>query len=46
VPLGNLEDGSPFGLFLLAKEGREDLLFSFLSAFEQTFERVKGPKLA
>ncbi|KAG0650131.1 amidase [Hyphodiscus hymeniophilus] len=46
VPLGNQEDGSPFGLFLLVKEDREDLLFRFMSAFEDTMERVKGPSLS
>ena len=46
VPLCNREDGSPFGLFLLVKDGREDLLFRFMSAFEATMERVKGPSLS
>ncbi|KAN0105996.1 amidase signature enzyme [Hyaloscypha variabilis] len=45
VPLGNLENGYPYGLFLLARAGREDLIFRFMSAFEATFPKVKGPRL-
>ena len=45
VPLGNLENGYPYGLFLLARSGREDLIFRFMSAFEATFPKVKGPRL-
>jgi len=44
VPLGNLpETGLPYGLFLLAREGREDLIFRFMSAFEATFDKIQGP---
>jgi amidase len=46
VPLGNQEDGSPFGLFLLVREGREDLLFRFMSAFEATMPKSKGPRFS
>ena len=46
VPLGNQDDGSPFGLFLLVKDGREDLLFRFMSAFEATMEGIKRPSLS
>lgn len=45
VPLGNQDDGSPFGLFLLVKDGREDLLFRFMSAYEDSMERIRGPSL-
>ena len=45
VPLGNLENEYPYGLFLLARAGREDLIFRFMSAFEATFPKVKGPRL-
>jgi hypothetical protein len=45
VPLGNLEDGYPYGLFLLARAGREDVIFRFMSAFEATFPKIKGPRL-
>ena len=43
VPLGNQDDGSPFGLFLLVKDGREDLLFRFMSGWEETVKRIRGP---
>jgi amidase len=45
VPLGNLENGHPYGLFLLARAHREDLLFRFMSAFEATFREIDGPVL-
>ncbi|KAJ8132474.1 hypothetical protein O1611_g1152 [Lasiodiplodia mahajangana] len=35
MPLGTLDyNGRPFGLAIIAKAGREDLMFSFMSAFE------------
>jgi len=41
VPLGNLKtDGRPYGLFLLAKRGREDLMFRFMSAWEATMPKI------
>lgn len=43
VPLGNLENGYPYGLFILARAGSEDLLFRFMRAFEATFPKIKGP---
>lgn len=46
VPLGNQDDGSPFGLFLLVRENREDLLFRFMSAFEATMHKIQGPSLS
>lgn len=39
VPLGKLDyNGRPFGLAIIAKAGREDLLFAFMSAFEAVSE--------
>ncbi|KAI8253985.1 putative amidase [Colletotrichum sp. SAR 10_98] len=44
VPLGNLEtNGQPFGLFVTAPEGREDLLFRFMGAFYATFQAIEKP---
>ncbi|KAH9225423.1 hypothetical protein K456DRAFT_1776035 [Colletotrichum gloeosporioides 23] len=44
VPLGNLEtNGQPFGLFVTAPEGREDLLFRFMGAFYATFRAIEKP---
>lgn len=44
VPLGNLEtNGQPFGLFVTAPEGREDLLFRFMGAFYATFPAIEKP---
>ncbi|KAF3797676.1 putative amidase [Colletotrichum gloeosporioides] len=44
VPLGNLEtNGQPFGLFVIAPEGREDLLFRFMGAFYATFPAIEKP---
>ncbi|KAH8898126.1 amidase signature enzyme [Thozetella sp. PMI_491] len=38
VPLGTLSyNGRPFGLTLIAKAGREDVLLRFMSAYEATF---------
>lgn len=35
VPLGTLSyNGRPFGLAIVAQAGREDLLFTFMSAWE------------
>ncbi|KAJ4307957.1 hypothetical protein N0V84_012385 [Fusarium piperis] len=39
VPLGKLDyNGRPFGLAIIAKASREDLLFAFMSAFEAVSE--------
>ena len=44
VPLGNLKNnGQPFGLFVLARAGREDLLLQFMSAHHATAQIVKAP---
>jgi hypothetical protein len=47
MPLGILDYlGRPFSLAVIAKAGREDLIFQFLSAFEVTFpKRVVPPQL-
>jgi amidase len=47
MPLGTLDHlGRPFSLAVIAKAGREDLIFQFLSAFEITFpKRVVPPQL-
>lgn len=47
MPLGILDHlGRPFSLAVIAKAGREDLIFQFLSAFEATFpKRVVPPQL-
>uniref|UniRef100_A0A8H7NGZ5 Amidase domain-containing protein n=1 Tax=Bionectria ochroleuca TaxID=29856 RepID=A0A8H7NGZ5_BIOOC len=40
MPLGVLKDyGRPFGLAIMARAGREDILFTFMSAFEATFPK-------
>ncbi len=44
VPLGNLaKNGQPFGFFVLAPGGREDVLLRFMEAFHPTFPRIQGP---
>ncbi|KAK2777972.1 glutamyl-tRNA amidotransferase subunit [Colletotrichum kahawae] len=44
VPLGNLEtNGQPFGFFVTAPEGRDDLLFRFMGAFYATFPAIEKP---
>ncbi|KAI1478464.1 amidase signature enzyme [Daldinia eschscholtzii] len=44
VPLGRLDGvGQPFGLFALAREGREDTLLQFMFLFEETFPSPPGP---
>jgi len=47
MPLGILDYLSrPFSLCVIAKAGREDLIFQFLSAFEATFpKRAVPPQL-
>ncbi|RWA09269.1 hypothetical protein EKO27_g5841 [Xylaria grammica] len=44
VPLGRMErNGQPFGLFVLARENREDVLLKFMHLFEGTFAQVGLP---
>lgn len=46
VPLGNTQsDGRPYGLFLLAQTGREDLMFRFMSAWEATMPKIDRSRL-
>ena len=46
MPLGLLDyNGRPFGLGLIAKAGREDLIFQFMSAYEATFPKRPIPEL-
>lgn len=48
VPLGTIDyNGRPFGLAIIAKAGREDLIFAFMSAFEAVSKpRAVPPRLA
>jgi amidase len=44
MPLGTLDYlGRPLSLCVIAKAGREDLIFQFLSAFEDTFRKRAIP---
>lgn len=45
VPLGNMENGQPYGLFLLAKRHQEHKLFQFMSAFEATLPKIDPPHI-
>jgi amidase len=47
VPLGTIDyNGRPFGLAIIAKAGREDLIIEFMSAFEAVpKERPVPPQL-
>lgn len=45
VPLGQLKNGLPYGLFVLARAGEDKRIFQFMSAFEQTVERIGLPIL-
>ncbi|KAJ3558677.1 hypothetical protein NPX13_g9661 [Xylaria arbuscula] len=47
MPIGTLDyNGRPFGLAIIAKAGREDVMFSFMSAFEANSEpRAVPPTL-
>ncbi|KAI1302931.1 amidase signature enzyme [Xylaria venustula] len=44
VPLGRMEsNGQPFGLFVLAREHREDILLKFMHLFEASFPPAALP---
>ena len=44
MPLGVLDYlGQPFGLAIMAPKGREDVLFEFMSAFEEVFAKSVVP---
>lgn len=46
MPLGTLEyNGRPFGLSVMARECREDLLFAFMKAWETSFPWRPIPKM-
>ncbi|RDW61493.1 hypothetical protein BP5796_11385 [Coleophoma crateriformis] len=46
IPLGIFEaTGQPYGMFVIAKAGREDLIFRFMSAYEATFDKLPSPPL-
>ena len=46
MPLGTLDfNGRPFGLALMGKPGREDLMIQFMSAFERVFPKREVPLL-
>lgn len=47
VPLGTVDyNGRPFGLAIIAKAGREDVILAFMSAFEaMSKERPVPPQL-
>jgi amidase len=45
VPLGQLENGLPYGLFILARAGEDERIFQFMSAFEKTAEKIALPVL-
>jgi amidase len=44
VPLSRRgSNGQPYGMFALARAGREDVLLRFMKGWEGAFERCKGP---
>ncbi|EGX94310.1 amidase, putative [Cordyceps militaris CM01] len=46
VPLGNWrKNGQPYGMFALSKDGEEETLLGFVSAWGKVFEGVQGPDL-
>jgi amidase len=45
VPLGQLDNGLPYGLFILARAGEDERIFQFMSAFEKTAEKIALPVL-
>lgn len=45
VPLGQLENGLPYGMFILARAGEDEKIFQFMSVFEATMEKIKLPVL-
>ena len=45
VPLARLSrTGAPYGLFLLARQGREDVLLNFMEAWHEAFSVVETPR--
>jgi amidase len=45
VPLGRLENGLPYGMFVLARVGEDERIFQFMSAFEKMIEKIGLPVL-
>jgi amidase len=45
VPLGQTEDGLPYGMFVLARAGEDERIFQFMSAFEKTITKIQLPTL-
>lgn len=46
VPIGNLEkNGEPYGMFALARHGREDILLRFMAAWHKVFAGAQPPKI-
>lgn len=45
VPLGQLENGLPYGMFVLARRYEEGKIMRFMSAFEKTMPGVQTPVL-
>ena len=46
VPLGQLENGLPYGMFVLARAGEDEKIFQFMSAFEKAVGRIGLPILS
>ena len=47
VPLGRFEkNGQPYGFFVMAQDGREDLLFRFIGGYHKVFPAVERPSEA
>lgn len=45
VPLGQLENGLPYGMFILGKRNQEEKILEFMSGFERTMPGCKPPVL-
>ena len=45
VPLGQLESGLPYGMFVLARAGEDEKIFQLMSAFERTTDKIAVPVL-
>lgn len=46
VPLGRLsKNGQPYGMFAMARWGREDVLLRFMRAWDGEFGRCEGPDM-
>jgi amidase len=45
VPLGQLKNGLPYGMFVFARAGEDERIFQFMSAFEKTMKSIGLPIL-